>query len=48
MVHDRDGRWYLEGVHSWGRPRCGQKGYYDGQADVRNALQWIKDTMKNN
>ncbi|XP_078366269.1 CUB and peptidase domain-containing protein 1-like [Oculina patagonica] len=48
VVHERNGRWYLEGVHSWGRPTCAQPGYYDGQADVRAVLQWIKDTMKNN
>ncbi|KAL9955508.1 hypothetical protein ACROYT_G036842 [Oculina patagonica] len=48
VVHERDGTWYLEGVHSWGRPSCGQEGYYDGQADVRTVLKWIKDTMSNN
>ena len=48
VVHERDGKWYLEGVHSWGRPTCAQKGHYDGQADVRAALQWIKDTINNN
>ena len=48
VVHERDGRWYLEGVHSWGRPECAEPGYFDGQADVRTVLQWIKDTIKNN
>ncbi|KAL9978690.1 hypothetical protein ACROYT_G016238 [Oculina patagonica] len=48
VVHERNGRWYLEGVHSWGRPTCAEPGYYDGQADVRAALPWIADTIKNN
>ncbi|KAL9978824.1 hypothetical protein ACROYT_G016390 [Oculina patagonica] len=48
VVIERNGRWYLEAVHSWGRRPCGRPGYYDGQADVRAVLQWIKDTMKKN
>ncbi|KAJ7348785.1 hypothetical protein OS493_039041, partial [Desmophyllum pertusum] len=48
VVHEENGKWYLEGVHSWGRPTCAQAGYYDGQADVRAVLQWIKDTIANN
>ncbi|XP_078364174.1 CUB and peptidase domain-containing protein 1-like [Oculina patagonica] len=48
VVHERNGRWYLEGVHSWGRFTCAQPGRYDGQADVRTALPWITDTIKNN
>ncbi|XP_078347988.1 CUB and peptidase domain-containing protein 2-like [Oculina patagonica] len=48
VVLEKDGTWYLEGVHSWGRPSCAQEGYYDGQADVRTVLKWIKDTMSNN
>ena len=37
--------WVLEGVHSYGRPECGQKGYFDGQADVRVVLSWIHNTV---
>ena len=48
-MNERNGRWYLEGVHSWGRPSgCGKAGEYDGQADVRAVLPWIADTIKNN
>ena len=28
VVHERDDRWYLEGVHSWGPRPCGRKGSY--------------------
>ena len=49
VVTERNGRWYLEGIVSWlSITGCAQPGYYDGQADVRAALQWIKNTIKNN
>lgn len=48
VVTERNGLWYLEGVTSWGPSICGHPGYYNGQADVRAVLQWIKDTIKNN
>ena len=48
MVLEQGGRWYLEGVHSYGRPECAMKGHFDGQADVRTVLRWIMDTILNN
>ena len=48
VVREENGKWYLEGVHSWGRPECAQKGYYDGQADVRVVLPWIIQTITDN
>ena len=49
VVREQGGKWYLEGVQSFGRLHgCGKAGQFNGQADVRVASQWIKDTIKNN
>ncbi|XP_078376521.1 chymotrypsinogen B-like [Oculina patagonica] len=47
-VHEQNGRWYLEGVHSWGSSRsCADPDTYKGEADVRAVLPWITNTIKN-
>ncbi|XP_078363738.1 CUB and peptidase domain-containing protein 1-like [Oculina patagonica] len=48
VVHERNGRWYLEGVHSWGRDTCAQPGQYDGQVAVRPFVKAIKNFIQNN
>ncbi|XP_078364178.1 transmembrane protease serine 5-like [Oculina patagonica] len=48
VVHERNGRWYLEGVHVTGRDICAEPGSYDGKVATRAFLNWIKDTIKNN
>lgn len=48
MVREEDGRWYLEGVHSYGKNACGKRDRIYLQADVRVVLQWIQDTIANN
>lgn len=48
MVCEEDGRWYLEGVHSYGKNACGKRDRAYLQADVRVVLQWIQDTIANN
>lgn len=48
MVREEDGRWYLEGVHSYGKNACAKRDRTYLQADVRVVLQWIQDTIANN
>ena len=48
VVREEGGRWYLEGIHSYGKDACTKKvNRFYLQADVRVVLQWIKDTIAN-
>ncbi|XP_022781344.1 CUB and peptidase domain-containing protein 2-like [Stylophora pistillata] len=48
VVREEGGRWYLEGIHSYGKDACTKKvNRFYLQADVRVVLQWMKDTIAN-
>ena len=47
MVCEYSGKFYLEGVTSWGFG-CARPGLYGVYADVRYLRKWIVQTMANN
>ena len=44
MVCEFNGKFFLEGVVSWGSG-CANRGYYGVYARVRYLRKWIDDTM---
>lgn len=47
LVCEFNGRWFLEGVVSWGYG-CADPGYYGIYAHVRHLKSWILNNMSNN
>ncbi len=47
LVCKFNGKWYLEGITSWGHG-CARPNYYGVYANVRYLQEWVEKTMKDN
>ena len=45
VCKDRSGRWFLQGIVSWGSPRCQARDRYTVFARVAKFRTWINDRM---
>jgi secreted trypsin-like serine protease len=41
MACEAQGRWYLEGIVSWGLRGCSEKQVFDGYSSVRYFRDWV-------